>query len=173
MKESLVLVDEFGHRLGLADRSLCHQGQGIRHRAFVVFLFADDGMLLLQKRTAAKLGGDRWDVSATSHVRGDESYFMAIKRCLRHELGIRESVSPQYLLAYTYQEQMGGWAENEHCSVFTIDYQGPIQENLHEVDEIRWMTPDSLGHWFERDVSQFTQWFSEAFRRMVRHPGWG
>jgi isopentenyl-diphosphate Delta-isomerase len=165
VQESLILVDQTGHRTGVAGRDVCHQGEGIRHRAFVTFLIAKDGKYLVQKRTASKLGGDCWDVSATSHVWANETYGTAITRCLKHELGITVPVSPRYQLAYIYQQQLGHHAENEHCSLFLIDYDGPVQANADEMDEVRWLTFDDLSAWFVHDEKQFTQWFAEAFRR--------
>ena len=58
MQESLILVDQTGRRTGVAERGVCHQGKGIRHRAFVTFLFTSDGRFLVQKRAACKLGYD-------------------------------------------------------------------------------------------------------------------
>ena len=168
MQESLILVDQTGRRTGVAERGVCHQGKGLRHRAFVTFLFTSDGRFLVQKRAGCKLGGDRWDVSATSHVWANETYGAAINRCLKHELGITAAVRPQYQLAYIYQHQLGGYAENEHCSLFLINYDGPVQGNADEMDEIRWLTFADLSVWFEQDEKQFTQWFAEAFRRMSR-----
>jgi len=166
MQESLILVDQVGRRTGVAGRAICHQGKGIRHRAFVTFIINSEGRFLIQKRAACKLGGDRWDVSATSHVWANETYGAAINRCLKHELGITTPVRPQYRLSYIYQHQLGGCAENEHCSLFLIDYDGQVQESAEEMDETRWLTFADLKAWFKRDERQFTQWFAEAFRRM-------
>lgn len=166
MQESLILVDQTGRRTGVAERGVCHQGEGVRHRAFVTFLCTSDGKFLVQKRASCKLGGDRWDVSATSHVWANETYGAAINRCLKHELGITAVVRPQYRLAYIYQHQLGDCAENEHCSLFLINYDGPVQGNADEMDEIRWLTFADLKAWFEQDEKQFTHWFAEAFCRM-------
>jgi isopentenyl-diphosphate delta-isomerase type 1 len=168
MQEPLILVDQFGYRTGVADRSICHQGMGLRHRAFVIFLLTADGKFLVQKRTGSKLGGGCWDVSATSHVRINETYGAAINRCLDHELGITASVRPRYQLAYNYRQQIGSHAEYEHCSLFLINYDGQIRENAGEMDEVRWLTFEDLKNWFEMDPQQFTPWFAEAFRRMMR-----
>lgn len=166
MQESLIVVDHTGRRIGVAERSVCHQGEGIRHRAFVTFIFTRDGKCLVQKRAASKLGGNCWDVSATSHVWANESYDAAIRRCLKHELGITETLRPRYQLAYIYQNQLGDCAENEHCSLFFVNYDGPVQGNSDEMDEIRWFTLADLRAWFEQDEKQFTRWFAEAFHRM-------
>lgn len=170
MKESLILVDQFGRRTGVAERQECHRGAGLRHRAFVTFLQSRQGELLLQKRAANKLGGSRWDVSATSHVRADEDYASAIKRCLRFELGVEADLSPRYQLAYVYQDKIGQHAENEYCSLFLLDFDGPIEANRLEMDETRWISPVKLRTWFEKAPDQFTSWFSQAFSRMnFRH----
>lgn len=168
MQESLILVDQFGHRTGVANRDVCHQGKGIRHRAFVIFLRASDGRFLVQKRAGSKLGGNCWDVSATSHVRADESYEAAINRCLAHELGIIKPFRPQYQLAYSYRHRLGNSAENEHCSLFLVNYDGQVKANIQEMDEILWVTFSDLRAWYEQDKQQFTQWFAEAFSRMIR-----
>ncbi len=167
MSEILVLVDQFGHRTGVAERSLCHQGEGLRHRAFVIFLVSTKGEILVQRRAGNKLGGNSWDVSATSHVRADENYGPAIQRCLKRELGITELVNPRYRLSYDYQNQLGDSAENEYCSVFMINYDGDIIENKQEMDETRWVLIDDLKSWFQQDESQFTKWFSDAFHRLM------
>jgi len=172
MQEPLILVDQYGRRTGVEDRGICHQGVGLRHRAFVIFLYTDGGKFLVQNRAGSKLGGDSWDVSATSHVLINETYGAAIKRCLNHELGITAPVRPRYQLAYNYQQQIGCHAEYEHCSLFLIYYDGQVKENASEMDEIRWVTFEELSSWFEMDEQQFTPWFAEAFRRMIR-PGQG
>ena len=166
MQEKLILVDQFGRRTGVAQRAVCHQGKGLRHRAFVVFLLAADGRYLIQRRAGAKLGGDRWDVSATSHVWLGETYAAAIKRCLSHELGITSPLSPEYRLAFCYQQQLGDRAENEHCSLFFVYYDGAVTTNSLEVDEVCWVGFDELTRWFEADESRFTPWFGHAFKRI-------
>ncbi len=169
MLESLILVDDFGHRSGTAERVDCHIGQGMRHRAFVTFLSDSNGSLLIQKRQTHKLGGGRWDVSATSHVRSNETFAAAIRRCLAHELGITQAISSAYLLSYTYIEHLGSHAENEFCSLFRISYYGEIIANPDELIEHRWVPVAQLTEWYRSDSKLFTQWFGEAFERFLSH----
>lgn len=138
----------------------------MRHRAFVIFVISSDGRILVQKRARCKLGGGRWDVSATSHVRVHETYAAAISRCLQHELGIVAALRPEYRLAYNYHQQLGGSAENEHCSLFLLKHDGVVRVNASEIDEIRWIKYTELNDWFEQDEDQFTCWFAQAFHRM-------
>jgi len=47
-------VDAEDRQTGTLSKAECHDGDGVLHRAFSVFLFDDDGRLLLQKRASGK-----------------------------------------------------------------------------------------------------------------------
>ena len=48
--EELILVDAEDKEIGYGSKADCHDGAGVMHRAFSLFLFNDDGDLLLQQR---------------------------------------------------------------------------------------------------------------------------
>ena len=48
--EQLILVDDRDNEIGYRSKADCHDGAGVLHRAFSLFLFNDDGELLLQQR---------------------------------------------------------------------------------------------------------------------------
>ena len=50
--EELILVDTEDNEIGYRSKADCHDGEGILHRAFSLFLFNADGELLLQQRAA-------------------------------------------------------------------------------------------------------------------------
>ena len=52
--EELVLVDALDNEIGSQNKALCHDGDGVLHRAFSLFLFDSQGQLLLQQRGAGK-----------------------------------------------------------------------------------------------------------------------
>ena len=52
--EKLILVDESDNEIGLLSKAECHDGSGVLHRAFSVFIFNADGDLLLQQRGKGK-----------------------------------------------------------------------------------------------------------------------
>ena len=52
--EELILVDASDNELGFLGKEECHDGDGILHRAFSLFVFNTHGELLLQKRSAEK-----------------------------------------------------------------------------------------------------------------------
>ena len=52
--ERLILVDSNDRELGTSPKSDCHDGDGILHRAFSLFVFNADGSLLIHQRHADK-----------------------------------------------------------------------------------------------------------------------
>ena len=52
--EELILVDADDNETGFLSKADCHDGDGVLHRAFSLFLFNDEGELLLQKRSDSK-----------------------------------------------------------------------------------------------------------------------
>ena len=48
--EQLILVDRDDNEIGFISKADAHDGAGVLHRAFSLFLFNDAGELLLQQR---------------------------------------------------------------------------------------------------------------------------
>ena len=90
--EKLILVDESDNILGYETKVKAHEGIGILHRAFSLFIFNDKKELLIQKRSQDKpLWPMFWANSVCSHPRKGEEYDTAIHRRLKEELGIEET----------------------------------------------------------------------------------
>ena len=53
-EELLILVDQDDNHTGNLSKADCHNGDGVLHRAFSVFLFNRQGELLLQQRSDTK-----------------------------------------------------------------------------------------------------------------------
>lgn len=84
--EELILVDRDDNEFGYTSKSDAHDGGGILHRAFSVFLFNDAGELLLQQRAREKrLWGGYWSNSCCSHPRRGETLPVATSRRLLDE----------------------------------------------------------------------------------------
>ncbi|MDE0000381.1 MAG: NUDIX domain-containing protein, partial [Rhodospirillaceae bacterium] len=68
--EELILVDELDREIGHRAKGECHEGIGVLHRAFSIFVFNDSDELLLQKRSAQKpLWPGYWSNTCCSHPR--------------------------------------------------------------------------------------------------------
>ena len=98
----LILVDAKDNIIGYESRERCHQGKGLRHRAFSIFIFDDQKQLLVQRRSVEKvLWPLHWSNSLCSHPRRGESYEEAAMRRLKEELGFETPL--QLLFKFQYE----------------------------------------------------------------------
>jgi isopentenyl-diphosphate delta-isomerase len=166
--EQLVLVDAEDRETGFLSKAECHDGAGLLHRAFSVFLFNAVGELLLQQRSASKrLWPGFWSNSCCSHPRRGESMPVATSRRLRDELNIDTQL--EFVYKFSYQAKFGDLgAERELCHVYLGRIDAPVTANEHEIEALRYVTADTLAQEFEFAPEQFTPWFRMEWLRLTR-----
>ena len=166
--ETLILVDESDREVGHASRARCHEGSGLLHRAFSLFIFNDRGELLVQQRSAAKrLWPLYWSNSCCSHPRRAEQTDGAAHRRLFEELGLKCPL--HFLFKFKYQAQFDGTgAEHELCSVYIGRSAAPVHADLGEVAAWRWVAPDTLDEQMRLASARFTPWFTLEWQRIRR-----
>jgi isopentenyl-diphosphate delta-isomerase len=157
--EPLILVDENDREIGFLSKGECHDGDGVLHRAFSLFVFNSDGELLLQKRSDEKrLWPLYWSNSCCSHPRRGETMEVATERRLAQELGMTGSFD--YLFKFQYQAPFGELgSENELCWVFAGTSSDEPRPNPNEITAIRWIRPAELDRELDEDPGSFTPWF--------------
>jgi len=137
----------------------CHQGDGILHRAFSIFIFNSADELILQQRSSTKpLWPLYWSNTCCSHPRTGESMEVATQRRLKEEIGI--SCPMTYLYKFEYQanyKDLG--AECELCSVFVGHSDGPYDPNMEELQAMRTIGIDELSDELENNAGDYTPWF--------------
>ena len=156
--EPLIVVDSDDNILGYKSKAECHDGQGILHRAFSIFIFNDQGELLLQQRSDQKrLWPMFWANSCCSHPRrGEETPEAAIRR-LSEELGLEAALT--YLYKFEYHATYGPeGSEFELCSVFVGRSNEAATVNTNEVNELRYVSPEVLDEEMKSDPDKFTPW---------------
>ena len=129
MSEECILVDEMDHEIGSDSKKNCHLMKNIQdgmlHRAFSLFIF-DDEKLLLQQRSAEKITfPNAWTNSCCSHplfLSSERNSISGVKtaivRKVEQELGITAEQIPieslQYLTRIHYLAPSNGdWGEHE------------------------------------------------------------
>ncbi|MCW8985545.1 MAG: isopentenyl-diphosphate Delta-isomerase [Thermoanaerobaculales bacterium] len=164
--EMLILVDESDRVVGHLSKGACHDGEGVLHRAFSLFVFNRDGELLLQRRSPGKrLWPLFWSNSCCSHPRESETMDEAIHRRLHQEL--RMSSDLQFLYKFQYQasyEDVG--SENEFCWVYIGVTGDEARPNPNEVEDHRWVTPAGLDEEMSATPEVFTPWFQKEWQRV-------
>ncbi|AYM99399.1 isopentenyl-diphosphate Delta-isomerase [Chryseobacterium sp. 3008163] len=158
MEEYVVLVNPEDTVLGLMEKQQAHIN-GLLHRAFSVFLFNDQGEMLLQKRAAEKYHSpNQWTNAVCSHPRDGESYLEGAKRRVKEELGIETELSEKFNFIYKADVGKGLW-EHELDYVFTGTYNADFNLNKNEVEEVRYISMKDLDQEILEHPEQFTEWF--------------
>lgn len=158
MEEYVVLVNPKDEVLGLMEKQQAHIN-GLLHRAFSVFLFNDQGEMLLQKRAAEKYHSpNQWTNAVCSHPRDGENYLEGAKRRLKEELGIETELSEKFNFIYKADVGGGLW-EHELDYVFTGTYNKEFNLNKNEVEEVRYISLKDLDKEIAEHPDQFTEWF--------------
>ena len=167
MQERCILLDRDDRMIGCDTKKACHlldaRGRTLLHRAFSVFLFAPDGRLLLQKRSAEKITfPSYWANTCCSHPifdfageqNGVDGVVVAARRKLQQELGIRPEQVPTesftFLTRVHYQAPCDDtWGEHEidYILVCRPTVEVELQPNPNEVAETRYFTQDELRAW--------------------------
>ncbi|MDX1507235.1 MAG: isopentenyl-diphosphate Delta-isomerase [Woeseiaceae bacterium] len=169
--EELILVDADDNEAGFLSKSAAHDGDGILHRAFSLFLFNDDGELLLQQRAASKrLWPGYWSNSCCSHPRRGETMEVATRRRLHDELNVAAEL--EFVYKFSYQAGFGdAGSEHELCHVFLGRIEGSVHANDHEIAALRFVSAAALENELERQPERFTPWFKLEWKTLrEQHP---
>ena len=164
--ELLILVDEKDNVLGYESKKECHEGQGLLHRAFSIFIFNDKNELLLQKRSFSKpLWPLYWSNSVCSHPRRGETYHEAARRRLREELGFETPL--QALFKFQYQASFKNiGSENEICFVYIGKANGIVQTDLNEIAAWKYIDAAVLTENMLNYPNLYTPWFKMEWERI-------
>ena len=164
--ELLILVDNDDRETGNLSKAECHDGDGILHRAFSVFLFNDQGELLLQQRSAEKrLWPKFWTNTCCSHPRQGESMDLATERRLQQELNTGSAL--EFIYKFEYQARFGELgSENELCSVYLGRMNREAAANDTEIAALRYVSAEDLQNEFDAQPEQFTPWFKMEWQRL-------
>lgn len=166
--EPLILVDSDDRVVGHETKVHAHEGQGMLHRAFSIFLFSDDDKVLLQQRSGEKpLWPLFWSNSCCSHPRRGERLDQAIHRRLREELAIDAEL--HFLYKFQYQADFGGLgSEHELCSVFVGKVQAPVAVDVNpsEIADWRWISCNETDRLVAQEPDRVTPWFVMEWQRL-------
>jgi geranylgeranyl diphosphate synthase type I len=167
--EKLLLVDKSDQVTGYETKEKCHQRKGLLHRAFSVYLFDNNGRLLIQQRSKfKKLWPLYWANSCCSHPRKDESYEKAGERRLTEELGF--SCSLKLVDKFQYQARYKDiGSENELCGILIGKYNNEkIKRNFKEVANWKWVKVEELKKDFRKNPDKYAPWFKIGLKRYLK-----
>lgn len=155
----LELVDENGVTIGTAEKLSAHLAPGRLHRAFSVFLFDDEGRMLLQRRALGKYHSPGvWSNTCCGHPYPDERPFVAAARRTAEELGVAPALMREAgTVRYNHPDPASGLVEQEYNHLFVGLVSGPLRPDPEEIDETVFADPKELARL--RESGPFSAWF--------------
>lgn len=166
MRNSVVLIDQNDHALGVMDKLQAHE-EGKLHRAFSIFIFNDAGDLLLQQRADHKYhGAGLWTNTCCSHPQWGEDVRSSALERLQYEMGM--TCDLEFVYSFIYRAEVeNNLTEYELDHVFVgYSNQDPVI-NTDEVKDFRWCGVDEVLADIRTHPSDYTVWFKEAFPELI------
>jgi isopentenyl-diphosphate delta-isomerase type 1 len=144
--DSVVLLEEDGTPRGSAPRTTVHGSDTPLHQAFSLYLFDDDGRVLITRRALGKVTWPGvWTNACCGHPRPGEPLADAVRRRLGEELGLDVSDLQLVLPEFRYRAvDASGVVENEICPVFVARASGQVRLDPDEVAQHTWVTWSDL-----------------------------
>ena len=165
MSDTLILVNEKDESVGFCEKVKCHMGEGLRHRAFSIFIFNKKGEILIQKRSEKKmLWPLYWSNTCCSHPRKNEDIQNAIHRRLYEEMGLKSRL--YYVFKFRYKAKYKNiGSENEFCSVFAGKFYGSVRPNSDEIAEWKFIKINDLITDVKKNPRKYTPWFKIELKK--------
>lgn len=169
-REEVILVNELDEVLGVAEKLEAHQ-QGLLHRAFSVFVFNEEGKLLLQQRALHKYHSPGlWTNTCCSHPRPTETTIEAARRRCQEEMGI--TLTLKEIFSFVYRADFeNGLTEHEYDHVYIGQYNKEPRINKEEVMSYKWISPQDIQHELVLNPDHYTAWFKICFDRVLPYIG--
>ena len=160
----VILVDENDNQLGLMEKIEAHE-KALLHRAFSVFIFNDNGELMLQQRALHKYHSPGlWTNTCCSHQRDGESNIDAGKRRLHEEMGFVVDLTETTTFIYKAPFD-NGLTEHEFDHVMVGYYNDEPDINKDEVASWKWMPLSEVKVDIALNPDLYTEWFKIIFEK--------
>ena len=159
--KKITVVDEEDTVIGFFSYDEAVEKDMIR-RASVVFLFDEQGDLLVQKRSVHISKPLQLDKSVGGHVDEGETYLQTAEREMGEELGLHGVLLTEVILSYRNK------TERFFDGVFkaTIERSTIINFDPHEVDSVYWMNIDELDSKMKLEPELFTSGFVSMWEEL-------
>jgi len=160
--QEVILVNEADESIGFMEKMEAHE-KALLHRAFSVFIFDEQGRMLLQQRADSKYhSAGLWSNACCSHPQPNEDIQDAANRRLKEELGFQVPLTKAF--SFTYKAAFeNGLTEHEFDHVFVGTYNGEIIPNSDEVKAYGYKSFKEIEDLLAIDKDMFTPWFLIAY----------
>lgn len=162
--EQVILVNEQDQPIGTMEKIEAHE-KALLHRAFSVFIFNDEGALMLQQRAADKYHSPLlWTNTCCSHQKVGETNIEAGKRRLQEEMGFTAELKD--VCSFIYKAPFdNGLTEHEYDHVLTGVYNDEPNLNPEEANAYKWMPLEEVKKDIDKNPEIYTAWFLIIFEK--------
>lgn len=165
-RSQVLLVDTRDRPLGVEDKAAAH-ARPLLHRAFSVFLFHGDSMLLQRRARDKYHSGGLWSNACCSHPGPGEDVAAAARERTLEEVGLEAPLEELFQFVY-YCPFAPDLYEYEYDHVFL----GECKETAwkldpEEAEEARWVPLDQLEKELVSQPQDFSVWFLAAVPRVL------
>jgi isopentenyl-diphosphate delta-isomerase len=145
-REQVVLLDDAGSPVGVADKALVHGTETPFHLAFSCYGFDADGRMLLTRRALTKLTWPGvWTNACCGHPAPGESPEDAVARRVQQELGVEPRELTIVLPDFRYRAVAAdGVVEHELCPVYFAELPTNLAPDPDEVLQWAWVSPSAF-----------------------------
>ena len=162
MEDQLILVNYDDEEIGSMGKLEVHQ-KHLLHRAFSVFIFNGDKVIIQRRADHKYHSGGKWANTCCSHPRAGETLEEAVLRRLKEEAGIECPVKEAGSFIY-YAPFDDGLTEYEYDHVFVGEFDGAFTPDPEEAQEmkavdVKWLKGDIEAH-----PEKYAPWFFPALR---------
>ena len=171
--ENIIKVDINDNELGTIEKLTAHKTP-VLHRAFSVFLYDGDKMLI-QKRASGKYhSGGLWANACCSHPRPNKTFLESVYNRIELELGINLKLNLKEIFEFTY---LSKYAENlyeyeyDHVLVGNYNKNLPISFNTKEISEVKWVDINWLKQDLVKNPQNYATWFIICAPKVINYLG--
>ncbi len=169
-QEQVILLSDKGRRIGLAPKATVHTDNTPLHRAFSSFIFNSKGELLVQQRAKSKKTWSLvWSNSCCGHPAPGEKTKTAVRRRLKHELGLTVDRLWNILPDYRYRAVFKGVVEHEICPVFVAFTDQEPKLNPSEVENTKWIPWKEFQKKVKTAKPAYSQWCIEETALLAKN----
>ncbi|MBR2885514.1 MAG: isopentenyl-diphosphate Delta-isomerase [Clostridia bacterium] len=161
----ILKVDLQDNIIGYGTKEECHKTP-ILHRAFSVFLYSGNKMLIQQRAMHKYHSGGLWTNACCSHPKKDEDFFEAVQNRLEEELGITCAVEEKFEFVYYHRFEEDLY-EYEIDHVFVGEFRGDVTLNPDEAMDSKWIGFEELKNDVLSHPEKYTVWFITALPKVL------
>lgn len=169
-KEYIIKVDINDNQLGTIEKLAAHKTP-VLHRAFSVFLY-DGNKILLQQRAFDKYhSGGLWANSCCSHPRPNVPFLQSVQQRVQFELGIEQNLQLTKVFCFTYLSKYAeDLFEYEFDHVLIAPYkEQKINFNAAEIAKVEWVDTAWLKQDMTSNPQKYATWFLICAPKVIEY----